>query len=249
MMLLAVLASCVMQDPIDAVAASESRRVAVIARCAQAVCSVMSMDSPGGGSGVIFDPAGFVLTNYHVVGKPDKGYKLKDAPEPSDEVVEAWRKQADGGEDEEDKFIAEWQAEWRAEHQSSGASHYKNKKIGLPDGKLYEGVVLGIDPGSDLAVIRLLPKEEGQTWPYCELGNSDALLVGETVLAGDGLHADGHVRHRFRHAPLPRRPRQPHVGLPGLHPGGRAGQPRQLGWSTVQRSRRCDRHQWPHLDR
>jgi S1-C subfamily serine protease len=183
MMLLAVLASCAMQDPIDAVAASESRRVAVIDRCAQAVCSVMSMDSPGGGSGVIFDPAGFVLTNYHVVGKPDKGYKLKDAPEPPDEVVEAWRKQADGGEDEEDKFIAEWQAEWRAEHQSSGASHYKNKKIGLPDGKLYEGVVLGIDPGSDLAVIRLLPKAEGQTWPYCELGNSDALLVGETVFA------------------------------------------------------------------
>ncbi len=143
----------------------------------------MSMDSPGGGSGVIFDPAGFVLTNYHVVGKPDKGYKPKDPPEPPDEVVEAWRKKTDGDEGEEDKFIAAWQADWRREHQSSGASHYKNKKIGLPDGKLYEGVVLGIDPGSDLAVIRLLPKEEGQTWPHCSLGNSDALLVGETVLA------------------------------------------------------------------
>jgi S1-C subfamily serine protease len=183
MMLLAVLASCVMQDPIDAVAASESRRIAVIDRCAQAVCSVMSMDAPGGGSGVIFDPAGFVLTNFHVVGKPDKGYKLKDPPQPPDEVVDAWRKKTDGGEDEEDTFIAAWQANWRAEHQPSGASHYKNKKIGLPDGKLYEGVVLGIDPGSDLAVIRLLPKEEGQTWPYCELGDSDALLVGQTVFA------------------------------------------------------------------
>ena len=66
MMLLAVLASCAMQDPIDAVAASEARRVAIIDRCAQAVCSVMSMDSPGGGNhrsagwsfkDVEFDPA------------------------------------------------------------------------------------------------------------------------------------------------------------------------------------------------
>lgn len=183
MMLLAVLASCLMQDPIDAVAASESRRVAVIDRCAKAVCSVMSMDSPGGGSGVIFDPAGFLLTNYHVVGQPDKDYKPSDPPEPPDDVVEAWRKATGGGEDEEDEFIAKWQKQWRAEHQSSGASHYKNKKIGLPDGKLYEGVVLGIDPGSDLAVIRILPKEEGQTWPFCSLGDSDELLVGETVFA------------------------------------------------------------------
>ena len=183
MMLLAVLASAVMQDPIDAVAASEARRVAVIARSAKAVCSVMSMDSPGGGSGVIFDPAGFVLTNYHVVGKPDKGYKLKSPPEPPDEVVDAWRKKTNGSQEEQGRFVAQWQAEWKAEHQPSGASHYKNKKIGLPDGNLYEGVVLGIDPGSDLAVIRLLPKEEGQTWPYCELGDSDALLVGETVFA------------------------------------------------------------------
>lgn len=183
MMLLAVLASCVMQDPIDAVVQSEARRVAVIDRCSKAVCSVMSMDSPGGGSGVIFDPAGFVLTNFHVIGQPDKGYKPKDPPEPPDEVLEAWRKKTGGGEEEEDKFVEQWQADWRREHQSSGSAHWKNKKIGLPDGRLYEGVVLGVDPGSDLAVIRLLPKEEGQTWPYCDLGDSDAVLVGETVFA------------------------------------------------------------------
>jgi len=183
MMLLAVLASCVMQDPIDAVAASEAHRVAVIDRCAQAVCSVMSMDAPGGGSGVIFDPAGFVLTNYHVVGKPDDDYKLPDPPQPPEAVLEAWRQQTEGDDPDEAAFIAKWQKEWRREHQPSGASHYKNKKIGLPDGKLYEGVVLGIDPGSDLAVIRLLPKVAGQTWPSCTLGNSDALLVGETVFA------------------------------------------------------------------
>ena len=36
---------------------------------------------------------------------------------------------------------------------------------------------------SDLAVLRLLPKRDGQTWPFCGLGDSDALLVGETVFA------------------------------------------------------------------
>jgi len=159
MMLLAAFACLSMQDPMAAVAASEARRVAVIDRCAAAVCSVMSMDSPGGGSGVVFDPMGFVLTNYHVVGEPDKDYA---APEPPDGVDPV---------------------EWRAEHLPTGSQHYKNKKVGLPDGRLYEAVVLGIDPGSDLAVLRLLPKEEGQTWPWCDLGDSDELLVGETVFA------------------------------------------------------------------
>ena len=81
MMLLAALTSCAFQDPLAAVAESEARRVAVIDRCSHAVCSVMSMDSPGGGSGVIIDPAGFLLTNFHVVGKPDKDYKLPEPPE------------------------------------------------------------------------------------------------------------------------------------------------------------------------
>ena len=111
MMLLAVLASCAIQDPIDAVAASEARRVAVIDRCAQAVCSVMSMDSPGGGSGVIFDPAGFVLTNYHVVGKPDKDYELPDPPAPSAEVLEQWREDnPDADDDAKARFITAWGA-------------------------------------------------------------------------------------------------------------------------------------------
>jgi S1-C subfamily serine protease len=185
MMLFAVLATCVIQDPIDAVSAMESQRVATIDRCALAVCSVMSMDAPGGGSGVVIDAAGFVLTNYHVIGQPDKGYQPEDPPEPPAETLEAWRNDAATpiDADAEERFIVNWKAEWRREHQSSGASHYKNKKIGLPDGELYEGIVMGVDPGSDLAVIRMLPKKEGQTWHYCDLGDSDALLVGETVFA------------------------------------------------------------------
>ena len=56
----------------------EARRVEVVERCSHAVCSVMDMKSPGGGSGVIFDPRGFVLTNYHVVGQADT--KKKERP-------------------------------------------------------------------------------------------------------------------------------------------------------------------------
>ncbi|MFK7739423.1 MAG: S1C family serine protease [Planctomycetota bacterium] len=184
-MLLALLAvPFVPQEPLDAVLARQSQRVAVIDRCAQAVCSVMSMDAPGGGSGVVFDPRGFVLTNYHVVGNPDKDYKLPDPPDVPEETLANWRKQNEGADDEAvAAYVSEWQQQWRLEHQPTGASHYKNKKVGLPDGKLYEGVVLGIDPGSDLAVLRLLPTVDGQTWPYCELGNSDDVLVGETVFA------------------------------------------------------------------
>jgi S1-C subfamily serine protease len=151
-----------LRDPMPAVLASEAGRVAVIARCSPAVCSVMAMNEPGGGSGVIIDPAGFVLTNYHVVGEPDKGYAPPSPPAGLDEAE---------------------QAAWRDENLPRGQRHYRNKKVGLPDGQLYEGIVLGIDPGSDLALLRLVPKRDGQTWPWCALGNSDRLLVGETVFA------------------------------------------------------------------
>ncbi|MCU0862702.1 MAG: trypsin-like peptidase domain-containing protein [Planctomycetes bacterium] len=149
------------QDPQAPVLAAERERIALVARCAPAVCSVMGMDEPGGGSGVVFDPRGYVLTNYHVVGEPDKGWKPPEAPAGSD---------------------AE-RAAWAIEHHPRGARQYRNKKVGLPDGELYEAVVLGIDPGSDLAVLRLLPKHPGQTWPHRPLGDSDRLLVGETVFA------------------------------------------------------------------
>ena len=183
MMLLAMVLACAPQDPLQAVLESEQRRVQVIERCASAVCSVMSMDAPGGGSGVIFDPAGFVLTNFHVVGEPDKDYRPPRPPEPPEDVLKDWRMSRPTDSDAEAEFIANWKKQWKREHRPQGTSHYKNKKIGLADGKLYEAVVLGIDPGSDLAVLRLLPKEPGQTWPHCDLGDSDSLLVGETVFA------------------------------------------------------------------
>jgi len=181
-----VVALCVApQDPnLAAVRASEQRRTAVIEKCAAAVCSVMAMDSPGGGSGVVFHPAGFVLTNFHVVGDPDKDWKAPEAPEPPEAELAAFKAAHANATDEQvATFVTEWKAAWREDHVPRGTSHYKNKKVGLPDGQLYEGEVLGIDPGSDLAVLRLLPKKDGQTWPFCNLGDSDALLVGETVFA------------------------------------------------------------------
>jgi S1-C subfamily serine protease len=185
MMLVCAALCCGLQDPdLAAVLASEARRTAIVARCAPAVCSVMAMDAPGGGSGVIFDPAGFVLTNYHVVGEPDKGWKPPEPPEPPAADLAAWRSANPTADEAAQKaFVAQWQANWRTEHHPRGKTHYKNKKVGLPDGQLYEGEVLGIDPGSDLAVLRLLPKTPGQTWPWCPLGDSDQLLVGQTVLA------------------------------------------------------------------
>lgn len=176
---------CGMQDPdLAAVVASESRRAGVIERCSLAVCSVMAMDAPGGGSGVVFDPAGFVLTNYHVVGEADDDYKLPQPPEPGEADLAGFRrKNPEATPDAEQQFVARWKDDWRAQHLPRGRSHYRNKKVGLPDGQLYEAEVLGIDPGSDLAVLRLLPKKTGQQWPYCRLGDSDQLLVGETVFA------------------------------------------------------------------
>ncbi|MGE0142504.1 MAG: S1C family serine protease [Planctomycetota bacterium] len=115
----------------DALFDAERARIAIMAAVAPSVCSVMPLEANGGGSGVVFDPHGFVLTNFHVVGKPD----------------------------------------------------VKEMKIGLPDGQLYRADVLGVDIGSDLAVLLLRPREDGAAWPFAPLGDSDALLVGEEVFA------------------------------------------------------------------
>ena len=80
----------------------------------------------GQGSGFIYDPAGLLITNAHVV-------------EGSSRVV-----------------------------------------VGLPDGRRVEGKVVGTDNVTDLAVVRL---ERAGPWPVARLGNSDALQVGDWVIA------------------------------------------------------------------
>jgi S1-C subfamily serine protease len=52
--------------------------------------------------------------------------------------------------------------------------------VGLPDGRRVEGKVVGADRVTDLAVVRL---EGGGPWPVARLGNSDALQVGDWVIA------------------------------------------------------------------
>lgn len=61
-------------------------------------------------------------------------------------------------------------------------------KVTLPDGRTFDGKIVGTDPRSDLAVVRI----EGSDLPVAELGDSDALQIGETVVAiGNALALPG----------------------------------------------------------
>jgi S1-C subfamily serine protease len=52
--------------------------------------------------------------------------------------------------------------------------------VGLPDGRSAVGKVVGVDPVTDLAVVRLATPGP---WPVVGLGDSDALQVGDWVIA------------------------------------------------------------------
>ncbi len=51
-------------------------------------------------------------------------------------------------------------------------------KCGMADGVLYDAVIVGIDPGGDVALIQLLGRDD---FPHAELGDSDAVQVGDWV--------------------------------------------------------------------
>jgi S1-C subfamily serine protease len=53
-------------------------------------------------------------------------------------------------------------------------------KCGLPDGKLYDAVIVGIDPVGDVALIQLLGRDD---FPVAEIGDSDAVRVGDWAFA------------------------------------------------------------------
>ncbi len=82
----------------------------------------------GMGSGMILDPEGHILTNYHVVSDVDE------------------------------------------------------IKVKLADARQFEAEVVGIDPQTDVAVIKIKGKVPDDL-PTVKLGNSDALKVGELVMA------------------------------------------------------------------
>ncbi|RIK77878.1 MAG: serine protease [Planctomycetota bacterium] len=51
-------------------------------------------------------------------------------------------------------------------------------KCGLADGKLYDAVIVGIDPVGDVGLIKLLGRDD---FPHAELADSDAVKVGQWV--------------------------------------------------------------------
>ena len=54
-------------DELSAIKAAEEARIAAIDRVYGAVVAIYGNDRAGGGSGVLYDPAGYALTNHHVV--------------------------------------------------------------------------------------------------------------------------------------------------------------------------------------
>ncbi len=91
----------------------------------------------GVGSGVIYDPAGYILTNNHVVAGAD------------------------------------------------------TLTVALPDGRTFDGKLVGADPLTDLAVVKITPKA-GETLPVAPLGDSSQLHVGDWVVAiGNALALPG----------------------------------------------------------
>jgi S1-C subfamily serine protease len=117
------------EEMADQALSAEGARIAVIERVSPAVVCIFDEGELGGGSGVLVDPAGYGLTNFHVVA----------------EMLET-----------------------------------RKGRAGPSDGKMYELQVLGIDPGGDVAMFRLVGKD---VFPYAPLGDAHQLHVGESVLA------------------------------------------------------------------
>jgi serine protease Do len=56
----------------------------------------------------------------------------------------------------------------------------KAMQCGMADGRVYDAVIVGIDPTGDVAVIKLLGRDD---FPCAKLGDSDKLRVGDWVFA------------------------------------------------------------------
>jgi S1-C subfamily serine protease len=117
------------EEPLDAY----SRAVtSVVERVGPAVVSLAVRQErgrgfrEGAGSGVLFTPDGYILTNAHVVGSA------------------------------------------------------KRLRAALTDGSEHEALVVGSDPPTDLAVVRV---DAGAPLPYAELGDSGRLRVGQLAVA------------------------------------------------------------------
>jgi S1-C subfamily serine protease len=56
-------------------------------------------------------------------------------------------------------------------------------QCGLPDGVLYDAVLVGLDRVGDVALIKLIPPKAGQEFPCAVLGDSDTVKAGDWSLA------------------------------------------------------------------
>ncbi|MFM7149878.1 MAG: S1C family serine protease, partial [Gemmataceae bacterium] len=56
-------------------------------------------------------------------------------------------------------------------------------KCGLPDGLIYDAVLVGLDKVGDVALIKLLPRNPGDKFPHARLGDSDTVKAGDWSLA------------------------------------------------------------------
>ncbi len=63
-------------------------------------------------------------------------------------------------------------------HVTSGSGAFL--KCGLNDGRLYDAVIVGIDPTGDVALIKMLGRTD---FPFATPGNSDTVQVGDEVVA------------------------------------------------------------------
>ena len=98
-----------------------------VERVAPAVARIQA--GRGQGSGFVFTPDGFVLTNHHVI-----------------------------------------------ERASSVA-------VSLPDGRVFEANLIGADPHTDLAVLRIAIGADGAPLPWAGFGDSRAVRVGQIAIA------------------------------------------------------------------
>jgi len=103
--------------------AAEAERVATVERISRPTIAIFDAQGQGGGSGVIFSPDGYALSNFHVTA-------------------------------------------------ATGPA----MKAGLADGRFVDAVLVGLDPGGDVALIKLLGDDD---FPAAELGDSDTVRTGD----------------------------------------------------------------------
>src|SRR5262245_14933268 len=77
--------------------------------------------------------------------------------------------------DEEGYCLTNWHV--------TSATRSVTMKCGLPDGIIYDAVLVGLDKVGDVALIKLFPKKAGDRFPFARMGDSDLVKAGDWSLA------------------------------------------------------------------